>query len=57
MFIFTNSLILFITGLTYINDNDLDAWKKLARDLQHELRTLGTETYEKTSGVIHYLWL
>ena len=47
VFIFTNSLILFTTGLTYDNDNDLDAWKELARNIQHELHTLGRETYEK----------
>ena len=41
VFIFTNSLILFTTGLTYNNDNDLDAWKELARYIQHELCTLG----------------
>ena len=47
MFIFANSFILFLTGLTYDNNNDLDAWKELARDIQHELHTLGRETYEK----------
>ena len=47
VFIFTNSLILFKTGLTYDNDNDLGSWKELARDIQHELHTLGRETYEK----------
>ena len=47
MFIFTSSLILFTTGLAYNNDNDLVSWKELAREHQHELHTLGRETYKK----------
>ena len=46
VFIFTNSVILFTTGMTYVNTNVLDSWKELARDIQHELCTLGRETYE-----------